>query len=55
MRQKQSTGTGSALASFFLLLGIVIMPIPLKNIDTHLKKAAPLEKFCSAVPTMSPT
>ncbi len=55
MRKKQSTGTGSALASFFLLLGIVIMPIPLKNIDTHLKKAAPLEKFCSAVPTMSPT
>ena len=44
MRRKQSTSTGSALASFFLLLGIVIMLIPLKSIDTHLKKAAPLEK-----------
>lgn len=44
MRRKQSTSTGSALASFFLLLGIVIMLIPLKSIDTHLEKAAPLEK-----------
>lgn len=44
MRRNQSTGsTGSALANFFLLLGIVIMLIPLKNIDTHLTKAAPLE------------
>ena len=44
MRRNHATGsTGSALAYFFLLLGIVIMLIPLKNIDTHLTKAAPLE------------
>lgn len=44
MRRNHATGsTGSALAYFLLLLGIVIMLIPQKNIDTHLTKAAPLE------------
>lgn len=33
----------SALSSFFLLLGIILMLTPLRNMDTHLKKAAPLE------------
>ena len=44
MRRNHATGsTGSALAYFFLLLGVIIMLTPLKSIDTHLKKAAPLE------------
>ena len=42
MKPKKQKGF-SALTSFFLMLGIVIMIIPVKNIDTHLKKAAPLE------------
>lgn len=33
----------SGLTGFFLLLGIIIMLTPLKNMDSHLKKAAPLE------------
>ncbi len=42
MKRLPNNGT-TVLPTFFLLLGLIIMLTPLKSIDTHLKKAAPLE------------
>ena len=43
MKVRYHNKGASVLSTFFLLLGIVIMLTPLRNMDSHLKKAAPLE------------
>ena len=41
--KRRSNNSTTVLPTFFLLLGVIIMLTPLKSIDTHLKKATPLE------------